>query len=98
MTARNTAVSSQANVRVRRDNSGGLAKLLISEQPGPFRGGRTWTFELGREVRISGNPTEFQFRADGTADRSVSWNATSSGVTGSIDVAPVTGIVTPTKP
>ena len=98
MTARNTAVNSQAVVRVRRDNRNGTAKLLITEQTGPYRDGRSWTFDLGSDVRLRGRPSEFQFRPDGTANRNVSWTVARSGVSGQIEVAPVTGIITRTKP
>jgi Tfp pilus assembly protein FimT len=98
MTARNTAVNSQAIVRVRRDNRNGTAKLLITEQSGPYRDGRSWTFDLGTQVRLRGRPVEFQFRPDGTANRNVSWIVAQSGVRGQVDVAPVTGIVTRTQP
>ena len=94
ITARNTAITSQATVRVRRQRRGGIEQLLVTQDPGPFRSGNSWTIELGGETRLRGGPREIQFTPTGTANRNLAWTVTQSRTTGQVNVAPASGQVT----
>jgi len=92
-TARNTAITNQATVAVRRMVSGGVEHLLITEYAGPFRDSKSWVVELGRDVEVRGNPAEIQFSPTGTADRRLEWTVTAAGSVGTVTVAPASGQV-----
>ena len=92
-TARNTAITNQATLRVRRVRQSGLQQLLITEEAGPFRGGNSWTVDLGRDARLRGAPTEIQFYPTGAANRTLDWTITQSRTDGQVTVTPATGQV-----
>lgn len=94
LTARNTAITSQTTVRVRRQRVRGMEQLLVTQDPGPFRSGNSWTIELGGDTRLRGGPREIRFTPTGTANRNLSWTITQSRTTGQVNVAPASGQVT----
>ena len=89
--ARNTAIVNQAGVHVQRTRNRGAETLQIREDAGPFRAGKTWVFELGSDIRLVGKPTQIQFTPTGTADRSLNWTLSESGIKGEVSVLPATG-------
>jgi Tfp pilus assembly protein FimT len=91
--ARNTAITNQAIVRVRRSRSRGVERLLFTEDAGPFRTTKTWVVDLGSEVRLRGTPAEIRFMPTGTANRGLSWTITQSRSSGQVAVAPASGQV-----
>ena len=93
ITARNTAITNQAIVRVRRQRSRGSEQLLITEDAGPFRDNHRWVVELGNDVRLQGSPNEIQFSPTGTANRSLTWSIRQSRSSGEVSVAPASGQV-----
>ena len=90
-TARNTAITNQATVAVRRMASGGIEHLLITEYAGPFRGSKSWVVELGQDIKVRGGPAEIQFSATGTANDRLQWTIENDGVIGVVSVAPASG-------
>ena len=92
--ARNTAITNRAIVRVRRQRQGGVERLVVTQDPGPFRSGNSWTIELGGETRLRGGPREIQFTPTGTANRDLTWTITQSRTTAQVSVAPASGQVT----
>jgi Tfp pilus assembly protein FimT len=92
--ARNTAITNQAMVRVRRQRRNGIEQLLVTQDPGPFRSGNSWTVELGGETRLRGRPNEIRFTPTGTANRNLTWTITQSRTRGQVNVAPASGQVT----
>jgi prepilin-type N-terminal cleavage/methylation domain-containing protein len=94
ITARNTAITNQATVRVRRQRRSGIERLLVTQDPGPMRDGNSWTVELGREPRLRGGPREIRFTPTGTANRNLAWTITQSRTSGRVNVAPASGQVT----
>lgn len=94
ITARNTAITNQATVRVRRQRRSGIEQLLITQDPGPFRSGDSWTVDLGGETRLGGRPSEIRFTPTGTANRNLAWTITQSRTSGQVNVAPARGQVT----
>ncbi len=94
ITARNTAITNQATVRVRRQRQSGIETLLVTQDPGPFRTGNSWTVELDGSVRLGGGPREIQFSPTGTANRNLAWTITQSRTAGQVNVAPASGQVT----
>ena len=50
ITARNTAITNQAMVRVQRLRRSGVEQLLITEDAGPFRSNQSWIVELGDDA------------------------------------------------
>ncbi len=90
-TARNTSITTQANVHVMRNVDKGHQQLLIVEDPGPYRDGSKWQIDLGTETRITGNPVEIEFRPDGTSDRKLDWKVSQASLAGEITVLPITG-------
>lgn len=96
--ARNTAITGQANVAVRRLRSGGRDYLLITEYAGPLRGSKSWVVELADDVRVQGLPREIQFQATGTADRALQWTVSQSRSRGRVAVAPASGRVSRRMP
>ena len=93
VTARNTAITNQATLTVRRVRSGGLEQLLITEQPGPYRSGNTWQVDLGEDVRLRGAPVQIRFNPTGSANRSLTWTITSSQSNAQVTVSPASGQV-----
>ncbi|MFK8112668.1 MAG: Tfp pilus assembly protein FimT/FimU [Rubripirellula sp.] len=93
ITARNTAITSQAIVRVRRERNSGGTQLTIIQDPGPFRSGHQWTMDLGSDAQVSGSPTEIQFTPMGTANRSLKWKIAQSRTSGEVTVSPASGQV-----
>lgn len=93
ISARNTAIANQATVRVRRLRRGGVEQLLITEDAGPFRTNKSWTVELGDDVRLRGVPREIQFTPTGTANRNLTWSISQSRSSGEVSVAPASGQV-----
>lgn len=91
VTARNTAITNQTIVRVRRDRSRGTERLVITEDAGPYRQSKSWMVELGTDVRLRGNPAEIRFSPTGTAHRAASWSITQSRSRGEVNVAPASG-------
>lgn len=91
ITARNTAITNQATVRVRHQRIGGIEQLLINEDAGPFRTSESWIVELGNEVRISGSPREIRFTPTGTANANLTWTVTQSRTSGEVSVEPASG-------
>jgi Tfp pilus assembly protein FimT len=89
--ARNTAILNQAGVLVQRSRNQGVETLQIREDAGPFRAGKTWVFELGSDVRLAGKPAQIQFTPMGTADRSLNWTVSESGIKGEVSVEPASG-------
>ena len=98
ITARNTAISSQSTVRVRRARVRGVEQLRITEEPGPLRNGRSWTFDLGNNARVSGRPREIRFRPDGSSNRRLAWRVRRSRTRGQVQVAPGNGQITRVLP
>lgn len=92
-TARNTAITNQATVAVRRMVSGGVEHLLITEYAGPFRDSKSWIVELGNDVEVRGSPAEILFSPTGTADRRLEWTIENAGSVGVVTVAPASGQV-----
>jgi prepilin-type N-terminal cleavage/methylation domain-containing protein len=90
-TARNTAITNQATVAVRRMASGGVEHLLITEYAGPFRGSKSWVVELGSQVEVSGSPSEIQFSPTGTANDRLEWTVKHADAVGTVTVAPASG-------
>jgi Tfp pilus assembly protein FimT len=93
ITARNTAITNQATVRVQRSRRSGVEQLLITEDAGPFRSNKSWIVELGDNARIRGVPREIQFTPTGTANRSLTWSIRQSRSSGEVSVAPASGQV-----
>ena len=93
ITARSTAITNQATVRVRRLRRGGVEQLLISEDAGPFRPGKSWVIELGSDVRLRGGPRVIRFSPTGTANRSLTWSIRQSRSSGQVSVAAASGQV-----
>ncbi len=92
--ARNTAITNQAVVRVRRLRRGGIEQLLITEEAGPFGAGRNRTVELGSDVRVRGVPRTIRFDPTGSSNRALHWTIRRSRSQGSVDVSPADGQVT----
>lgn len=90
-TARNTAITNQATVAVRRMTSGGIDHLLITEYAGPFRESKSWVVELGPEVEVRGSPSEIQFAATGTSNERLQWTVVNGKSTGTVTVHPASG-------
>ncbi|MEM1070583.1 MAG: prepilin-type N-terminal cleavage/methylation domain-containing protein [Planctomycetota bacterium] len=90
-TARNTAITNQATVAVRRMVSGGIEHLLITEYAGPFRDSMSWVVELGADVEIRGRPAEIQFSPTGTSNERLEWTITHADSVGVVTVAPASG-------
>jgi hypothetical protein len=93
ITARNTAITNQATVRVRRARSSGMEQLLFTEDAGPFRPSKNWIVQLGSDVRLRGSPVEIQFTPTGTANRGLTWTISRSRSSGEVSVAPASGQV-----
>ena len=93
ITARNSAITNQATVRVRRLRQRGVEQLMITEDAGPFRNNKSWIVDLGDDVRLGGSPTEIQFTPTGTANRSLTWSIRQSRSSGEASVAPASGQV-----
>ena len=96
--ARNTAITNQATIRVRRLRRRGTEQLLVTEMAGPFSPGRTRTIDLGSDVRLRGAPTEIRFNPTGSSDRGLNWTITRSRSTGQVNVSPADGQVTKVFP
>ena len=96
--ARNTAITNQTIVQVRRQRSRGIEQLLISEDAGPFGAGGTRTIELGSDIRLRGRPRTIEFRPTGSANRPLSWTVSRSRSRGTINVLPADGQVTQALP
>lgn len=95
-TVRNTAITNQAIVRVRRIRSRGVEQLQITEDAGPFQDGKSWVVDLGDQIRLRGGPRQLRFSPTGTANRSLNWTVRQrrSSLSGQVTVAPTTGQVT----
>ncbi|MGI9474560.1 MAG: pilus assembly FimT family protein [Rubripirellula sp.] len=98
ITARNTAITNQATVRVRRLRSGGVEQLVISENAGPYRSDKNWVIELGSDIRLRGTPRELEFMPVGTANRNLAWTVTQADSKGQVTVEPASGQVIRTLP
>ncbi len=96
--ARNTAITNQAIIRVRRIRSGGIEQLVITEEAGPFGPGNLRTVELGSDVRVRGTPRQVRFNPTGTANRGTTWTIRKSRSSGAVNVSPSDGQVTRTYP
>ena len=93
ITARNTAITNQTIVRVRRLRVGGQERLVINENAGPFRPEKNWVVELGSDVRLRGIPRELEFTPVGTANRNLEWTISQASSTGQVTVSPASGQV-----
>lgn len=91
--ARNTAMTSQSTIRVRRIRVGGTTQLQVSQDPGPYGPGKQWNIDLGSDARISGSPTEIRFDPTGSANRGLEWTISQSQTSGGVTVSPASGQV-----
>ena len=89
--ARNSAITNQATVRVRRVRRRGVQQLVITEDAGPYRQGRNRLVDMGSDVRLRGQPREIRFSPSGTANRRLAWSIRESNVTGRVRVSPTSG-------
>lgn len=96
--ARNTAITNQATIRVRRLRRRGIEQLVVTELAGPLGPGRTRTVDLGDDVRLRGAPTEVLFTPTGGSNRGLNWTITRSQSTGQVNVSPADGHVTTVFP
>ena len=96
--ARNTAITKQATVRVRRLRRGGIEQLVITEDAGPFGTGRTRTVELGGTIRVAGSPRQIRFNPTGSSNRALRWTVRQSRSAGEVNVSPTDGQVTRSVP
>lgn len=94
ITARNSAITNQAVVRVRRQRRNGIEQLQMTQESGPFQGEKNWTIQLGGASRLRGGPREIRFTPTGTANRALQWTIRQSRSIGQVNVAPVNGEVT----
>ncbi len=91
--ARNTAMQQRTTVRVSYSTVLGINQISVVEDPGPITAGRTWSTMLSPNVKVAGKPNEIQFKADGSANSSLSWSIAADQSVGQIAVAPVGGVI-----
>lgn len=89
--ARSTAMESRCTVRVEQRQRNGQTELTITREAGPLLPRQVWTAALAEGVQLRGHPQEIQFRADGSANRALSWDVTTGRSSGIVTVSPITG-------
>ncbi len=96
--ARNTAITNQTIVQVRRQRTGGVERLVVTKQAGPFGPERIHTIDLGSDVRLTGTPRAIRFQPTGSADRILEWHINRSSTRGTVNVTPTDGQVSKQLP
>ena len=91
ITARNTAITNQAIVRVERRTFEGKEQLFVKENGGPNRAEKNWLIELGSRVSVEGSPQELEFMPTGSASQSLTWTIKQTGSEGLVTVASASG-------